>query len=694
MLPPPASGRPVRLLILGWDGADWDLIDPLLDSGTMPNLTGLLARGCRAPLASLEPRLSPLLWTTAVTGVTPDRHGILNFVEPSPDGQGLRLASSTSRRCRALWNLLQLSGLRSHVVNWYATHPAEPINGVVLSNQFFQASEPPAQSLHPAVQHSEWMQARQAAVGAAAATRARILPDPALLRQPEDKALSQALGAAAERAETIHQLSLPLAAHNDWDALLVFHEWIDVAGHHAMAYAPPLQPHISARQQRLFGGVIEAVYREQDRMLGELLAAAGDLGPDGDLSVILLSDHGFKHGASRPKLSGVALGDDRAEQESSWHRPFGILALAGPGIRPGAQTPAASLLDITPTALALLGLPAGADMDGRVLHELLQTDPLAPILSWELLSGAAGEHSAELRLDPFEAHEAVKQLIDLGYLAALPPGQAVRVAFVRRETAFNCAVVLARSGRGAEAIPWLEPLVEQQPRQPRYALLLVECLLASGEPRAALGQAEAFLQRQPLCGAMRLQQVQALLALDQQEEARELLPLICPGSAAEHLNLAEVHALLRQPQAAADHYRAALADAGLAIPAHLGLARLALAAGQAEQAAEHCLDAQALSLRVPEAHLLLALCLAWLEMPQEAALSCGHALALQPHSRPALLLQAGLADPGRERLEPLLASEATPAAQPPVRLLPEVLHWLRSRAVGRIDSANLPLRRP
>ena len=193
---------------------------------------------------------------------------------------------------------------------------------------------------------------------------------------------------------------------------------------------------------------------------------------------------------------------------------------------------------------------------------------------------------------------------------------------------------------------------------------------------------------------MRLQQLLALLVLNQQEEARELLPLIRPGNAAEHLNVAEIHAQLRQPQTAAEHYRAALADAGLAIPAHLGLARLALAAGQAEQAAEHCLDAQALSLQVPEAHLLLALCLAWLEMPQEAALSCGHALALQPHSRPALLLQAGLADPGRERLEQLLASEATPAAKPPERLLPEVLHWLRSRAVGHIDSAPLPLVRP
>lgn len=685
----PASSP--RLLILGWDGADWDVLDPLLSRGELPHLAALLARGSSAPLASLEPRLSPLLWTSAVTGVTPDRHGVLHFVEPSPDGQGLRLASSTSRRCRALWNLLQLRGLHSHVVNWYATHPAEPLGGVVLSNQFFQASEPPAECVHPADQLSAWLQATQGSAAEARATRARTLPVPDLPRQPEDEALINALGAAAERAETIHQLALRLAAQRDWQALLVFQEWIDVAGHHAMAYAPPRQPHIPKRQQRLFGGVVEAVYREHDRMLGELLAAAGSAhGGDADLNVILLSDHGFQHGASRPKLSGIALGDDRAEQEASWHRPFGILAMAGPGIRPGARTPAASLLDITPTALALLGLPAGADMDGRVLAELLTADPPAPIPSWQQGEGDAGEHPADLRLDPFEAHEAVKQLIELGYLAAMPPGQAERVAFVRRETDFNRAVVLSRSGRCGQAIPWLEALVEQQPRQPRYALLLVECLLAEGHAQAALARAEAFLQRQPLSSAMRLQQLLALLALNQPEQARRQLPLIRPGSSAEHLNLGEIHAQLQQPQAAADHNRAALADASLTIPAHLGLARLALAAGDAEQAAEHCLDAQAVSLQVPEAHLLLALCLAWLEMNQEASLSCDHALALQPHSRAALLLKTSLAclqgdgtgtTSSLEQLESLL-SAADPSSTPPQeRLLPEVIHWIESRAV-------------
>ncbi|MFM7087708.1 MAG: alkaline phosphatase family protein, partial [Cyanobium sp.] len=656
-----------RLLILGWDGADWSFMDLLLLRGGLPHLASLLQRGSRADLASLEPRLSPLLWTSAVTGVTPDRHGVLHFVEPSPDGQGLRLASSSSRRCRALWNLLQLRGRRTHVVNWYATHPAEPIDGVVLSNQFFQTAAPPADSVHPAPELPHWLQALQASAASAQACRQRILPDPAQRRQAEDEPLIDALGAAAERAASIHRLSLELAARDDWDCLLLFHEWIDVAGHHAMAYAPPRQAHISARQQRLFGGVIEAVYREQDRMLGELLAVVGE-----EVTVILLSDHGFHHGASRPRLSGVALGDDRAEQEASWHRPLGILALAGPGVRPGSTSATASLLDITPTALALLGLPAGADMDGRVLRELLEVDPPEPLPSWEAVVGEAGEHPADRRLDPFEAHEAVQQLVALGYLAALPPGQADRVAFVQRETAFNRALVLARSGRPALAIPILETLLPQQPRHARFALLLVECLMVVGRAAEAARHCEAFLDRQPLATDLRLLLTMALLELERLPEADRQLELLRPQTAQHHLSLAEIQARLHRPDRAAANFRLALASEGTAIQGHLGLARLALARGAAEEAAEHCLDAQALSLRVPEAHLLLALCLAWLGMDGQACLSCQHALALFPRSRAALLLSAvvasrcgesAVAEQSRQRLLSLVGcSASTPLA--------------------------------
>jgi len=87
-----------RLLIVGWDAADWQVIDPLIKQGRLPVLASLMARGIRSDLSTLEPKLSPLLWTTIATGRTPDRHGIANFVEPrqrvacgiehEPKGQG------------------------------------------------------------------------------------------------------------------------------------------------------------------------------------------------------------------------------------------------------------------------------------------------------------------------------------------------------------------------------------------------------------------------------------------------------------------------------------------------------------------------------------------------------------------------------------------------------------------------------
>ena len=72
-------------------------------------------------LASLDPMLSPMLWTSIATGKRADQHGILGFVEPDPGGGGLRPVSSTSRRTKALWNMLHQRGMRSGVVGWFAS---------------------------------------------------------------------------------------------------------------------------------------------------------------------------------------------------------------------------------------------------------------------------------------------------------------------------------------------------------------------------------------------------------------------------------------------------------------------------------------------------------------------------------------------------------------------------------------------
>src|SRR5215213_8043215 len=127
-----------KVLLIGWDAADWKLIRPLVERGWMPNLKKFIDSGVCGNLASLPPMLS----TSIATGKRPHKHGIHGFTEPRPEGDGIRAVASTSRTTKALWNILTQKGLRAQCVNWYASHPAEPVSGVSISNRF--AVVPPA----------------------------------------------------------------------------------------------------------------------------------------------------------------------------------------------------------------------------------------------------------------------------------------------------------------------------------------------------------------------------------------------------------------------------------------------------------------------------------------------------------------------------------------------------------------------
>ena len=85
---PPAAPHPEvlaaaqpRVIVVGWDGADWALLDPLLEAGRLPHLKSLLEKGAQARLETYRPRASPLLWTTIATGLTPPEHGVVDFQE-------------------------------------------------------------------------------------------------------------------------------------------------------------------------------------------------------------------------------------------------------------------------------------------------------------------------------------------------------------------------------------------------------------------------------------------------------------------------------------------------------------------------------------------------------------------------------------------------------------------------------------
>ena len=127
--------KKTRVVLVGWDGADWKLLDPMLQAGALPHLKALIAKGRTWNLDTYQPMISPLVWTTIATGRTPVDHGVTDFQELDPK-TGTRLPiSGRSRRVPAIWNLASAKGLTVGVVGWWATWPAEKVNGFLVSDR-------------------------------------------------------------------------------------------------------------------------------------------------------------------------------------------------------------------------------------------------------------------------------------------------------------------------------------------------------------------------------------------------------------------------------------------------------------------------------------------------------------------------------------------------------------------------------
>ncbi len=127
--------KPPRVIVVGWDGADWSLLDPLMKEGKLPHLSQLVSRGRTYDLSTFEPMASPLIWTTIATGRTPVDHGVADFQENDPKSRMSIPVTSRSRKVPAIWNAASARGLRVGVVGWWATWPAEKVNGFLVSDR-------------------------------------------------------------------------------------------------------------------------------------------------------------------------------------------------------------------------------------------------------------------------------------------------------------------------------------------------------------------------------------------------------------------------------------------------------------------------------------------------------------------------------------------------------------------------------
>ncbi len=632
-----------RLLILGWDAADWKIIDPLIQQGRMPNLQAFLKRGVRGEMTSLDPKLSPLLWTSVATGKTADRHGILHFIEPDPATGVLRVSSSTSRKTKALWNILTQAGLKMNVISWYASHPAEPIRGCCVSN-LVQEGMPqnagdawpvPAGAVHPEAIRDRVGELRLHPGEITGAELAGLLPrlTEAELADPRVELLRKLLA----QCSSIHNMATALLSEGaevsieegkGWDCAMVFYDTIDVVGHHFMQYRQPRMQHVSQRDQELFGGVMDAVYEVHDAMLGVLLHLVGP-----QTTVILLSDHGFHSDHLRPAVP-PALDDQHAAMDASWHRPLGMLAIAGPGIKQGEEVYGANLLDIAPTGLALLGQPVGADMNGRVLIETFALPvEIERVFTWDALEGESGMHPADLRTDPIEAQAAMKQLADLGYIAPLSGDAQSQLDLLRRETTFNLAVVYMTTRRTPEALPLFEQLHAGFPADERFALNLAQCYHERGRYADASTVLQAFSATNPSHPGARMHLAVALLQQNRLVEAAAVLTEAqkhTPDNPDLLYMMGWIQLNLRKLAEARQTVQRALTIDPHHAKAHHAMAMIAIQQEQFDEAADHALRAVEIQHLFPDAHYTLGVALTWLK-DYDSAIKCFQiALSMQP----------------------------------------------------------------
>ncbi|MFQ5750155.1 MAG: alkaline phosphatase family protein, partial [Planctomycetota bacterium] len=151
-----------KLLIFGSDGLEWSVIRDLLERGELPHFREVMDRGVHAPLETMEPTLSPIIWTTLATGVPWEEHGVREFLwfhlpgaacdagwtgtflEPLIRRAGrqnpvflpyIRLTGTVHRRRPAFWEMLDLGRVDCAVVNWWGTQPPIAGNGFQVSDQ-------------------------------------------------------------------------------------------------------------------------------------------------------------------------------------------------------------------------------------------------------------------------------------------------------------------------------------------------------------------------------------------------------------------------------------------------------------------------------------------------------------------------------------------------------------------------------
>jgi tetratricopeptide (TPR) repeat protein len=480
----------VKVFILGLDGYDWLVMEKVAETRDLANIDRIRSGGAWGNLLSMEPLVSPLIWTTMVTGVTPDVHGVTDFLAIDElTGEEIPVTSSM-RRVPALWNITSLFDMDCGFIGWFASYPAEDVEGFVVTDRvayhMFEVGREEARekrSVRGLTYPPDLYQ--------------RIEP---LVLEPEDvqddvslyiKGPIGKLQEAFDPDDPVSNLRLVISAYRTYEGIMrdlyaaygpelfgIYFEFTDSIGHLFMKHMKPAMDGVSPEEAANYGQAMEVTYAEADRIIGEILDMLDD-----SAVLLIVSDHGFKSGSMRP-YTDSRIGHGQAIE---WHRMNGAIALYGGIVREGYEIADASVMDIAPTVLYLLGLPVDRKMGGRVLVDAFEE-------SWvrsHAVTYTSAYDSLIERAEPAAqvsaADKALKdKLVSLGYVAGGDRALA------------NLASYYHKNGRYAKALDIYREMLEEDPANLDVRIAMSEVYLKMGEYQRALGSLNEVLEKEPV----------------------------------------------------------------------------------------------------------------------------------------------------------------------------------------------------
>ena len=402
---------------------------------------------------------------------------------------------------------------------------------------------------------------------------------------------------------SVHAAATYLLEHEPWDFAAVYYRAIDWLCHHFIDFHPPRRAGIYEPEFEHYRDVVNSAYRLHDLMLGRLLQLAGE-----NATVILVSDHGFKSDHQRPVITpnvpaGIA----------AWHRLTGILAMRGAGLRADELIHGANLLDITPTILALFGLPVGADMDGRVLVEAFSEAPqIERIESWDKIGDDVPENKRTSARSPNEEKELIRQFVEIGYIEDPDDDPQEAIKSTERENRWALAQSYLGAARYVDALPLLESVYEEWPERWDYCRELAICQLNLGLIDEAHETVSGVIENKKDAGALLLRATIECRRKNFSEGLEYLTQAEALDAASAGLQnqIGLTRLRLHQPELAEVAFRKGIESDADNAYAYLGVAFCRLRARQYEEAADYALQALALRFDLSLAHHNLGIALA------------------------------------------------------------------------------------